>query len=207
MYEYYHGDLPAEGMLHHYRLASNPEFAFMEGWAEFFGFAVWVDKVGLQNLPLGMAVEEYYPPDWNPYWKDDYPYTNTDGTIVEGAVMQFLYDLYDKTTTNDASPDLDDESYSNPIHIFNALDYYDESGRRTFVNNIMEFYSAWLQDGNPDIIEIYIVDFFGTKPPAPNGLTATLGGENSIKLDWIDNPDWEGEFIVYRNANGGDFLL
>ena len=170
-----------------------------EGWAEFFGNAVleWQGIYSFFGEP-----EEYYAYCGYPYWQGC-DFTNEDGTIVEGAVMQVLWDIYDKTTTNDGTVGFDDEGPDQDQ--LNFVNYLWNSLR--FSYSITEFLSKWLQSGYPDISEIFDINIFGIKPPAPTNLTSNLQDESSVNLEWELNSIWEGQVYVYSRQEGGDYEI
>ncbi|RKZ20558.1 hypothetical protein DRQ16_04720, partial [bacterium] len=156
-----------------------------------------------------------------PFWQGE-DGANTDGTKVEGAVMQFFWDLFDTRNTNDHSPGFDDECCYNktyeigqtllkigeevPIGSWQEMELpgdFEVSYWVPFSDiDISVFKNFWDDLGYPSIDEIYQVDFFGTKPPAPSNLQVISYDAYSVELSWQDNSECEGAFYVYRSRDG-----
>jgi len=239
-----------------------PGMALEEGFADFWAGALWVDEMG-ENVGYDPTtnqfyfkcgtkdLEEYYRPEGHPpkpgtpYWRGGgHNLWTNDGRIVEGAVFQFFWDLFDSPQTNDHTPYFDDDGYSGNLdRIQNVLsilgnnlvehdDHFDfdtavSLGEIWFLGTISigeldtirlhgktatlqnrdlqfldRFKDIWLRElacGNID--EIWNVDFFGTKPPAPGRLTASAT-ENSVTLKWIDQAENEGAYIISMKGEG-----
>ncbi len=178
----------------HYRNSkSPPDFAFMEGWAEFYGEATCLYAYGNYYTDP----EYFYQNGGNPYWKDGAEGEHcTHGDSVEGAVMQFHYDIYDGGINNDEGVDalkqkLWDVFSTNP-------------------HTISEFKVNWDYLAYPIIDEIYDVNIhpfaydYNYPVPKPTNLA---GGyiSGKVHLSWWDNSINEGYFIIYRKASSGGF--
>ncbi|MEO0276556.1 MAG: fibronectin type III domain-containing protein, partial [candidate division WOR-3 bacterium] len=105
---------------HWERTVSNHGHAFREGFAEFNELAMWIEEFGQNLTDTTKKREEFYQPLdtlYFPYYRGsklDYP--NTDGSIVEGSVMQFFWDLFDDKNTNDHSINFDDDGVYGGIY-------------------------------------------------------------------------------------------
>ncbi|MEO0297236.1 MAG: fibronectin type III domain-containing protein, partial [candidate division WOR-3 bacterium] len=105
---------------HWERTVSNHGHAFREGFAEFNELAMWIEEFGQNLTDTTKKREEFYQPLdtlYFPYYRGfklDYP--NTDGSIVEGSVMQFFWDLFDDKNTNDYSINFDDDGVYGGIY-------------------------------------------------------------------------------------------
>ncbi|RKZ21080.1 hypothetical protein DRQ18_05080, partial [bacterium] len=199
---------------HYYYTVSNLEFAFVEGWAEFFGMAVWSDKPSYYGKGW---VERYIPyPYSSSYWR--YPYwkgedgTNEDGRIVEGAVMSFLWDLFDGPQTNDGgSADFDDDGIWNKAWEIGQV--IDKLKIDIFFHvDITDFKAKWDELGYPNCNEIYNINLNinggseGNKPPSPVLLSVSLSeSPTGILLHWSDSAVNEGGFIIERKRGTGNF--
>jgi hypothetical protein len=106
---------------HNLRTVSNHGHAFTEGFAEFASYGLWIQEHNFPLITLSKR-EEFYPPDIIlPYYRGSEPYLNTNGSIVEGAIMQFFWDLFDNKNTNDHSPNFDDDGvYGNFSKVINT---------------------------------------------------------------------------------------
>lgn len=128
---------------HTYRRVTNVPTAFCEGWAEFFGYAVisWMRN----KVDYPYRVESYYAYNGYPYWQGEPPYGNINGTKVEGAVMQNLWDIWGYKDINDGDPGWDDEGINGLIYkIWKVISKYEP-------NDITYFWYGWEEEGYPNI--------------------------------------------------------
>ncbi|MCX7996019.1 MAG: hypothetical protein N3A65_09690, partial [candidate division WOR-3 bacterium] len=100
--------------------------AFSEGFAEFNAPAMWVEEMEGNVYPSTKTLERFYANDnWTkPFYRGSsgIGYSNTNGSFVEGSVMQFFWDLFDDINTNDHEPNFDDDGvYAGINKIINTL--------------------------------------------------------------------------------------
>ncbi|MDH5186073.1 MAG: fibronectin type III domain-containing protein, partial [candidate division WOR-3 bacterium] len=201
-------------------------FSFSEGFAEFLGPAIWVDEFG-ENVDEGTrSIEDYYAfnNSNNPWWKGE-NLNNTDGTLVEGAVMSFIWDLFDDTQTNDHSLGIDDDGLWNRCsQIGQTLTKIKNEVHRDWLPcgailaallrllgiHIPGLDWIWIGVANIDINtfktkwdfdnidELYNVNLFGTKPNAPDNLQSGYVTHNCVPLRWTDHAHNEGQYLIYR---------
>ncbi|MEO0183555.1 MAG: hypothetical protein ABIL40_08790, partial [candidate division WOR-3 bacterium] len=175
---------------HWLTMVSNPGFAWNEGFAEFFEYASVMDDFPY-NSELSKKIEDFYRGIVQyqfPYYKGGDPLNNPnpDGRKVEGAVMQFLYDLWDSKTTPDNYPNwspynadpynFDDENINAPVKMrqtwqamaadvvnsygWTFYNYYGGVGvyyKSTWALGIEDFKNYWAGLNFPDISELYKV--------------------------------------------------
>ncbi|MEO0101455.1 MAG: FlgD immunoglobulin-like domain containing protein [candidate division WOR-3 bacterium] len=141
-------------------------------------------------------MENYFYDSVRPLWQDGPPYECQHGDSVEGAVMQVLWDLYDDSNTNDDSPGKDDEGCDSWVDKIWAT----ISRQRS--NNIAEFRQLWNGSNFPNYTEMNNCNLYGTKPPAPSNLLASDITHNSVRLNWNDNAQNEGQYLIYRYREG-----
>jgi hypothetical protein len=172
---------------HGLRKVTNKPTAFCEGWAEFFGYAVvaWL-------FESYSFVEDFYPDNRPPYYTGDWPYTNTDGTVVEGAVMQVLWDLKDGTTDEGVGP-----WWNN---VWSIIHDYEP-------NSIDGFLDGWEQENFPSIVEMADCNLFGVKPEAPDYLQTGYVTHSCVPLRWTDHAYNEGKYLIYRQRQYQDWEL
>jgi len=214
---------------HWFYTVTNPGFAFGEGWAEFLGPAVWLDEYGSAVDEGTEKIEDYFPvrSDNAPWWRgprfEDPPhYRNTDGRKVEGAVMQFFWDLLDDQATNDHTPGTDDEGLFNQCsEVGQAFLRVGEVGyswsweappEHPYIRGWIKranidvdvFKAKWDELCYPDVGELYSVvihPFQYPEPypvPAPSNLVCTYV-PGHVGLTWTDNAANEGQYIIYRS--------
>ncbi|MEO0191086.1 MAG: carboxypeptidase-like regulatory domain-containing protein, partial [candidate division WOR-3 bacterium] len=111
--------------IHSYNSVFNTGHAFSEGFAEFCAPAMWVAELETNQVDPGNDFEPFYA---NRRYGKDFPWyrgkdtLNTNGTFVEGSVMQFFWDLFDDQNTNDREPNFDDDGvYGGISKIMNTL--------------------------------------------------------------------------------------
>lgn len=108
---------------HGYAKVSNTGQAFSEGFAEFCPPAMWIAET--QNTdPTPEELEDFYrEAEGFPWYRGPRPgFSNTNGSFVEGAVFQFLWDLFDDQNTNDTELNFDDDGiYGGMAKIMNSL--------------------------------------------------------------------------------------
>jgi hypothetical protein len=116
---------------HDYADVNNRGFAFSEGFADFNSLAMWADAIGINAPSFTPVRENFYanrvpnpnpPPNYLdlPFYRGSF--SNTNGDSVEGALMQFFWDLYDNQQTNDHEPNIDDDGIDGGIsRIVNTL--------------------------------------------------------------------------------------
>jgi hypothetical protein len=207
--------------IHDWEYVMNPGFAFAEGFADWLGPAIWLDQYG-QEAERGTRFHEDYkheyggaPPRRNePWYKGPSPaYSNTDGRTVEGAVMGFLWDLFDSPTTPDHTPGVDDDGLAgNCVKIGDALSRIREDLQWMVIFNwfVGESPGPFVKFGDLNIDkfrsrcnvpcnETYSVNFFGTKPPAPQNLSAQFAS-GGVLLTWTDRAQEEGQYLVFRRV-------
>ncbi len=139
---------------HWFTMVSNPGFAWNEGFAEFFEYASVMDDFPY-NTSLSKTAEDFYRGgdtiifSW-PYYMGS-AHNNSDGRKVEGAVMQFLYDLWDSKTTPDNYPNwhpyntdpnsFDDENVNQPVKMRQTW----QAMAQDVVNNYgWAYYNYWM---------------------------------------------------------------
>jgi hypothetical protein len=94
---------------HWWSTVSNQGFAFSEGFGDFLAGAVWINELGTQlTNPSTQKLEPFYVNSHQPWYKGE-NFNNTDGRIVEGALMQFFWDIFDNRYTNDHTQNIDDD--------------------------------------------------------------------------------------------------
>jgi len=211
---------------HWYYTVKNAGFALGEGFAEFVGPAVWLDTFG-SSVDEGTGyLEKYYAYAARPWWQGE-DETCTDGRIVEGANMQVFWDLFDEQNSNDHSQGIDDDGISNQcyqigqtlkkiqqdIERFWSFEYLDSAHwyiigwvQRGYID-IDTFRKKWYEQEYPFIDELYNVDLFGTKPPAPTELSVTGRGLHYVDVEWTDNSENEGMFLVRCRPSGSQQYL
>lgn len=146
-----------------------------------------------------LRVESYYTTNKkNPYWQGEKPYVNKDGTKVEGAVMQTLWDIWDYKDINDGDAGWDDEGINGLIcKMWKIISKYEP-------NNITSFWEDWKKEGYPNIDEMKFCNIYGRIPPKPTNLVANYSNRK-VFLSWRDNSTNEGYFILYRQENDSEF--
>lgn len=116
------------------------QVAYCEGWAEFFECMVDNEPnlLSLESGPSGVCWAE------NPIGNGDRG--DWDGAIVEGAVAQTFWDMYDGTSSTDKYAwSHSGDNYQAPsfASIFNLIDYYDSQ-----IQTILDFYAKWIANYN-----------------------------------------------------------
>ena len=73
--------------------------------------------------PTPEDLEKFYRIANHPWYQGPGPnYSNTNGSLVEGSVLQFFWDLFDDPNTNDHEPNFDDDGiYGGISKIVNTL--------------------------------------------------------------------------------------
>jgi hypothetical protein len=170
---------------HTLTMVSNPGFAWNEGFAEFLEYASVMDDFPY-NTSLSKDAEDFYRGGSYPYYQGS-AHNNPNGRKVEGAVMQFLYDLWDSKTTPDNYPNwnpyntnpnnFDDENVNQPVKMRQtwqamAADVVNSYGwtyydywwgilgvwyKSTWALGIEDFKNYWDNLNFPNITELYNV--------------------------------------------------
>ncbi len=223
MYDIFGGWLPSgEGPDPHRGCSvSSPGFAMKEGWAAFFGYAYVRTTHGVPYLRGSVRPEPYYG-----YYKDGRYYParlgcdldNTDGTIVEGAVMQVFWDIWDDESTPDQDWwYFDDEGYGRQISLMDRGRKIKDVFSTTTITGIVDFLEGWqAMFPDDDIMKMSQITLYGFSFERPSFLTVRPVDEQRVAVEWMNPP--EGQRIgrtlvafsmrerVYIGGSGTDTL-
>ncbi len=138
LYGYNVNELPemtSQRDIHYMYMVSDPGFAMIEGWAEFF--EALVDD----NAYNVVAYINTHTPniESNSWWTGvgDALGANRRGELVEGAVASILWDIVDTDASRDDSPGVDDDDMSNLLGELWRLMENNKPG------SILEFWYDW----------------------------------------------------------------
>jgi hypothetical protein len=151
LYGYNHYNIPQSPFKSPHSLCtvSDVEFAFREGWSQFFE-AVVDDSAFNVSAYAGRILPNIETNDW---WTGDGDGKgdNIYGEIVEGAVASILWDIADIPNSFDQSPGLDDDEINGMFPEVWALmmDYKP--------TNIMSLWEAWIENGYDQAELLYSV--------------------------------------------------
>lgn len=143
MYDYDFDNIPRGEYrkFHTLAMVTDLEFAFSEGWAEFFEAAVDNRAMDLTGFLDGRTpnVEN------NQWWSGRYNGrgSNSNGALVEGAVASILWDIFDTSESIDLSPNTDDDQ------IQNRFDLLWKIILRQKPKNILQIAENWRDEGYP----------------------------------------------------------
>ena len=143
MYDYNFDTIPRGEYrkFHTLAMVTDLEFAFSEGWAEFFEAAVDNRAMDLTGFLDGRTpnVEN------NKWWSGKYNGggSNSNGALVEGAVASILWDIFDTSESVDLSPNTDDDQ------IQNRFDLLWQIILRQKPKNILQIAEHWRDEEYP----------------------------------------------------------
>ncbi len=204
---------PPSGQGHTLYSVSAPVFAWKEGWAQFFSAAVWPLQVG--NNQHGFET--------NPY--AGFPFylgqsgTNSDGRIVEGAVANSLWNLFDGVQTADGRPGDNDDANGLGPAVWNSFrngTLTIITGSTRHVSSVADLKAIWDDvppagnqinthaPGPRNVDLIYNRVLFGSLN-MPNGALQSLDLQsvpnNQMNLTWVNQFDLTNDVTgtkVYR---------
>ena len=173
----------------HFENKLNKYFAmkltWLEAWAEVFSMICYQED----TVVSGSIYSNYYY-EFNNYVNNFTP-TDNSGEAQERTVANYLYNLYDGIDS--AHNDL---IYLGAAAFFNATMTPGIYTLTDFVNSFNTSYSRYNSNGL--LLEIGHI--------APNNLTVTFNGNDSIKIEWL--PGGEGGYpnnkfdLLFFNSNG-----
>lgn len=212
---------------HYLNSPSHPEFAWKEGWAEFYSAAVFPEEVG--NGLFALEINSFGN---SPYYKGGrgpdgnlVPPNNTDGRIVEGAVATHLWNIFDAVSTIDGRYGDNDDANGYATALWNAFKTRLVNlslGQEFRINSNHMFMAAWDNYYAPNYIfnppaqgpvsinemHNFVMFGIGDIPPTTAGnLTFSLQ-PNQVKLNWSDHSDWinnETGFKVERKLSNSNW--
>jgi len=168
-YNVYRGWIPNAGGEHTWNQHTNPNFAYSEGWATFFGVMVAYEKGFGDSL---WPRDTVYRDTWDQYIYHD---LETDphepGDDVEGAIACLLWDIYDGH--NDGR-DVLSLGISRTWDVFKN---YKVSGHNAY--NIHEFWDGWFSRGHDYAREMWSIFYDhginkdNTPPSNPTSYTSS----------------------------------
>ncbi len=127
---------------HQLAMVTDPEFAFSEGWAEFFEAAVDDRALNVTGFLDGRTpnIEN------NQWWsgRHDGSGSNLNGALVEGSVASILWDIFDTDSSIDLSPGTDDDQIENRFDLLWKILLQ----RRP--QNIVQIAEAWRDEEYPN---------------------------------------------------------
>jgi len=173
---------------HNVSLATCPEFALTEGWAQFVSCVVDNRPDNLLRYDQNIETNTWYQRDGD----------HDDGCITEGSIASMLWDAYDGTSEQQDSMDMginvlyndifEGEEPGNPVMLFEAL--VDELNNQSAVETVFGHYGC-------DICtELDDPQAPGLTSPANNATNQPLSGT----LDWANVSDADGYQVQLSTA-------
>ncbi|MBN2378816.1 T9SS type A sorting domain-containing protein [candidate division WOR-3 bacterium] len=221
------GSAPANGgshTKHAWNDKSSRNFAYATGWADFFGLLLGLEDDDVHTMwgadkPL---CEDFYSnpyQDTFPMWRDHGMYSGgnpncEDGREVEGAVVQFFWDLYDDDDfyDEDWNGGYDDDDVPTDIGKIWAI-FSDKNFAYNGWDKIDYYKDCWDDYGYQNVDEMYDVlchesGSGRTVVDPPSDFTATWDEDNDeVDLTWTlpPTPNNVGHFKLYKQKWGQGF--
>lgn len=198
MYSLYNGNVTWGDAVpdHHHYTVSNPEFAWVEGWAEFMNCIVYNDKTWQSAYSThphaGSDMEDNY-------WYQGADYTNTQGELVEGAVASVLWDMQD--SNYDGFDETNGSMSGQFSNILNILLNSDPKPK-----NICEFFAKWGDDNLLEGIAYGHGTCYNYYIDIPSSGNYNLPQNYNVSLNY-PNPFNPATSIKYQLPEDGEVII